>query len=783
VKRSLRHPISGSKQYLRAERDRFGPRKVAKQPRIHKSRVSVGSMLDAPDSTASRPGLRLRITGLVVIALFAVLGLRLWALQVLQAPAAVHAVSANQIRVVSIPPTRGEILDRSGTPLVNNIVTQQITLSRVAAVQHPEVIGRLAALLVETTATVNQAINNKQYSPYKPVPIATVTGTQLSAVLYIKENPDQFPGVSVTQTTERNYPQAELPGPATTGAGSGYPGAQTLGYVGAISASELKTLAAKGYQAGDQVGQSGLEYQYESALQGKSGQQQLEVDAQGQVVGTLKTMPAKSGDDLVTNIDLGLQQVADDALATQIIAVRQIPDAADNNALPPAINGSVVVMNPQTGAILAMASYPSYNPTVWVGGISTASYDALQADQSLNNWAINSQLAPGSTFKLVTATSALQTGLITPNYTFDDTGSFTAPGCTGGAGCTLKDDIGDAPAGDINVSQAITASSDTFFYNIGAMYWDAKSQYGNEPIQTTAAQYGYGQPTGIDIPNESIGRVDSKTVRDKLHAENPTGFPNDTWYTGDNMELAFGQGGTVITPLQEAVAYSTFANGSGTRYAPEVAAGVVSPDGKVVSTIAPKVTGHVTLSPTNYQAMLAGFEGVIASPSGTGYGSFVGDSGAPWDQAAFPLGGKTGTASVNGQEPTSWFVAFGPNPNPQYVVVSEINEGGYGAQASAPVVRKIFDYLAAHPVTPVALPPSTAAMNATGPAALPSTTTTTTTAPGSTTTTTGAGSTTTSGATTTTTTAPGTATGTGAAYRARTPTTKAHQAKGSGHSP
>ena len=194
MKRSLRHPIAGSKQYLRPERDRFGPRKVAKQPKIHKNRVSVGSMLDAPDSTASRPGLRLRIVGLVVIALFAVLGLRLWALQVLQAPAAVHAVSANQIRVVSIPPTRGEILDRTGTPLVNNIVTQQITLSRVTAAQNPEVIGSLAALLGETVAQVNQVINDKQYSPYKPVPIATVTGAQLADVLYIKEHPTSSPG-------------------------------------------------------------------------------------------------------------------------------------------------------------------------------------------------------------------------------------------------------------------------------------------------------------------------------------------------------------------------------------------------------------------------------------------------------------------------------------------------------------------------------------------------------------------------------------------------------------
>jgi penicillin-binding protein 2 len=481
--------------------------------------------------------------------------------------------------------------------------------------------------------------------------------------------------------------------------------------------------------------------------------------------------------------------VADDALANQITTVRQTPDAADNNALPPAINGSVVVMNPQTGAILAMASYPSYNPSVWVGGISQASYSAISSSGAQNNWAINSQLAPGSTFKLVTATSALQTGLITPATAYVDNGGYTAQNCTGPS-CHLNDDVGDnANGAAYNVSSALTVSSDAFFYQIGAEYWDAKSQYGNDPIQTTAAQYGFGQPTGIDIPNEAIGRVDSLTERQKLHAAYPNGFPNTpTWYTGDNMELAFGQGGTVITPLQEAVAYSTFANG-GTRYAPEVAAGVVSPDGKVVSTVAPKVTGHVDISPANYQAMLAGFEGVVANPSGTGYGSFVGQSGDPWNQASFTLGGKTGTASVNDAngnplEPTSWFVGFGPNPNPQYVVVSEINEGGYGAQASAPVVRKIFDYLAAHPVAPVALPPTSAAMNASGAAALP--TTTTTTAPGSTTTTTAPGSTTTTTTTapgSTPTTAPGTATGTGAAYRATTPTTEAHQAKGSSHSP
>ena len=770
MKRTWRHPISGSKQYLRPERERFGPRKVARQPKIHKNRMSVGSMLDAPDSTAARPGLRLRITGLVVIALFAVLGLRLWTLQVLQAPAAVHAVSANQIRAVAIPPTRGEILDSTGLPLVNNIVTQQITLSGSRPPTTPRWSGAWppssARPLPRSSrrSTTSSTARTSRCPSWTTPPCPTCSTS--------KNTRPTSPGSAWSRPPERNYPQSEIPGPAA----SGYPAAQTLGYVGSISATELKTLAAQGYQPGDQVGQSGLEYQYESALRGTPGQQQLEVDAQGQVVGTLKTTPAKSGNNLVTNINLGLQQVADDALATQIATVRQTPDPADNNALPPAINGSVVVMNPQTGAVLAMASYPSYNPSVWVGGISQANYAALQATNSLNNWAINSQLAPGSTFKLATATSALQTGLITPDTAYVDNGGYTAPNCTG-PNCHLKDDIGDnANGAAYNVSSALTVSSDAFFYQLGAEYWGARSQYGQEPIQTTAAQYGYGQPTGIDLPNESIGRVDSPSERVKLHQANPTAFPNTAWYTGDNMELAFGQGGTVITPLQEAVAYATFANG-GTRYAPEVAAGVVSPDGTVISKVAPKVTGHVDLSPTNYQAMLAGFEGVVNDPSGTGYGSFV---GAGWNEAAFTLGGKTGTASVNGQEPTSWFVGFGPNPNPQYVVVSEINEGGYGAQASAPVVRKIFDYLAAHPVAAPALPPAPASVNSSGAAPLPTTTTTTTpgstttTAPGSTTTTPAPGSTTTTpGSTTTPSTGAGSTTapapGTNAAYRRRSP--------------
>ena len=680
--------------------------------------------MDAPDTTDARPGLRLRITGLVVIVLFAVLGLRLWALQVLQAPAAAQAVATNQIRVVAVDPTRGEILDRYDNPLVTNQVVEQVTLSRVAAVQHPEVIGRLAALFGQTVPQVKAVINNPQFSLYKPVPI--MNDAPLADILYIREHQSEFPGVSSVATTQRDYPQSEIPGPAQTG----YPAEQALGYVGTINSTELASRKSQGYQAGDPFGQAGLEYQYEPYLRGTPGQQQLEVNPVGQVVGTIKTTPAVAGDNLVTNIDTNLQQVADNALASQILYVRRTPDPVGGKPRP-APNGAVVVLDPQNGAVLALSSYPNYNPNIWTNGISTADYQALQASGAQNDYALDGLYAPGSTFKLVTATSALQSGLISPTTDFDDTGSYTAPDCTG-PDCTLKDDIGDKPFGEINVTTALTVSSDAFFYAVGAEYWDARSQYGNTPIQNQAAEFGYGMQSGIDLPNEDSGLVDSLAVRTKLHAQYPKGYPNaPTWYTGDNMELAFGQGSTVVTPLQQAVAYSTFANG-GTRYAPEVVAAVVSPEGKVVKRVAPKVTGKVAYTPQNYTAMLQGFEGVVNSQSGTAYTAFQGLN--------FPggLAGKTGTASVNGEEPTSWFVGFGPIADPQYVVVSVINQGGYGADASAPVVRQIFAYLAAHPVTAPGIPTTPALVQQNKPIALPVTTTTpsTTTKPATTTTTT-----------------------------------------------
>ena len=610
--------------------------------------VNVASIVGSPEEEESRPSLRLRIVGVTVLVLFGLLVLRLWTLQVVDGKSYAANVTRNQVRVVSIPAPRGEIVDRSGTVLVSNTSQEEILLSRAEAQQNPAIVGMVAALVGQTPKQVQASINNVQYSPYEPVPVAV--GVSDATVQYLQTHQSQYPGVTVETVAQRDYPQG------------GTTGTQVLGYTGSISSSFLAAHPNQGYTQGSEIGVAGIESQYEQYLKGVDGRQALSVDAGGNVVGSLSTTAPKIGDSVVLNIDAGLQQAAQGFLQQQILADRNSIDPVDN-LTPKADNGAVIVMNPSNGEIYALASYPSYDLNQWVGGISAANYAALQATGAENDDAIQGLYTPGSTFKLVTATAALQDGLITPTTPYNDTGTFKIPGCpaagvTSTQGCVLHDDPGDGP-GTYNVSSALTVSSDSFFYNLGDMFWNARAQYGNTPIQNQATAYGEGTITGIDLPGEAEGRVDSQLVRLKLHAEAPKAFPNPGWYTGDNLEMAFGQGGTVLTPIEQAVAYSTFANG-GTRYAPQVASQIVDPlTGKVVKKLAPQVTGHVTISPANYAAMLSGFEGVISNPRGTGYQAFAGFP-TSWN-----LAGKTGTASnQKGLEPNSLVRRLRPEPKP-----------------------------------------------------------------------------------------------------------------------
>ncbi|MGA8297213.1 MAG: penicillin-binding protein 2 [Acidimicrobiales bacterium] len=621
----------------------------------------------------SRPYLRITIAAVAILAMFAALVVRLYSLQVLNSKKLSSAAQQITTRKVILPAARGSIFARGGQPLAKDdfewVVTLQATPGPTGRIADPTVEHRLVVLLGLSMSDIRADLASNQYSPYQPIPVAFNVAP--SIVLSIDAHRQEFPGVSAIEEPVRSYPYDDL---AT----------QTLGYVRPITESELNRLARYGYTSSSIVGQSGVEAQYERYLQGTSAVITEEVDPSGTVVRTVSQTSGRPGDSVVLNLSVPLQQVVSNDLANEITYLHSQGLAAPL--------GAAVVLDPRNGAVLAMTSDPSYNDNWWVTGMTNARYGELTNNNGypLNNWAVQGFQPPGSTFKIATATAALQSGLISPYSEIDDTGIFTLPGGT------VLHDADNAPLGWVDVSTALTASSDFFFYTLGERFWYARSTYGMTPIQNMAHLYGFGTKDGIDLPQNEVqnGWVDSPQVRAALHRQAPSVYAN-SWYLGDNVEMAFGQGESVVTPLAEATAYSTLANG-GTRYAPELAAGVVSSSGKLVKRIHPKVMDRIHYSPSTYQALMTGFEGAVQSSNGTAYNDFIGFNFSKWN-----LAGKTGTATVtvnDVKQPTSWFVAFGGprGEAPKYAVCVEINQAGYGASAAAPVVREIFNYLYAH---------------------------------------------------------------------------------------
>jgi penicillin-binding protein 2 len=686
--------------------------------------VGIRDLMASPDEVESRPARRWIVIGGFFVILFIALIVRLFFLQVVDYQASVRTVASNSLRPITIPATRGEILDRQGHALVNNITTTEIRLSREDASLYPAVKGSLSSLTGISVKKIQADLNDQQYSPYQPAPI--MANAPARDVEFIKLHPGEFPGVSVLDASQRHYPNG------------GNVAAQVLGYVGPITSQEIAANPGAGYEPDSTIGKTGIEGYYESYLRGKQGKSKLEVSSTGHVLTAIDTTQPTVGDSVVLNIDTPLQTALGNYLSSEILSDRHSIDPVSHK-VPEAINGAAVVLDLNNGEVLAMASYPSYNLNSFVTGLSNAQYTTLRNEGGFNNYAIQGLYTPGSTFKLVTATAALQTGIFPADKYIDDTGVFKVPDCKTAPGsiCSFHDDDNSA-AGEIDLPTALTVSSDYYFYNLGYLFWTQAARYGKTPIQNVASEYGLNESTNIDLPDEVSSRVDSPEVRAELHAEAPAAFPRETWYAGDNIELAFGQGETALTPIALANAYATFANG-GTRYAPEVAAAIVNPHGKVVIRYTPRVLGHVSLPASVRDPILQGLEGVVNDPSGTGYDPFH-----TYDPSlsTFEVAGKTGTASnAPTEEPNSWFVGFGPVSHPEYVVLCVIDEGGYGADASAPVVAKTFNYLAKHPVPPVTLKaqltaPSTSKKHSTttttstaGQSTTTSTSTTTTTAP------------------------------------------------------
>lgn len=619
--------------------------------------------------------LRLGILAVVVMSLFATMLARLWYLQVMVAPELKVQAEENSVRLIATAAPRGRILDRNGKVLVDNRIVPTVTGDRKVLAGRPDVLERLAAYLGNVTvADLQKRLEDVRYSQFKPAPLAEDIAKE--KVVYLREHQAEFPGIDVVQVSQRNFPHGVL-------------AAHVLGYVGEINDKELAPRRSEGYREGDTIGKSGIELAYERDLRGTPEVEKLLVDSQGHVLRSLGKQTAVPGHDVQLTIDLDLQALAEDSLRQAIEQARQSWDnRQQKNFVAPA--GAVVVEDPRDGAILAMASEPTFDPSYFVNGISTNLFSALEDPANnypLNNRAIQGEYAPGSTFKLVTALAGLSRNVIEPNTTINDTGSLAV-----GNPPQIFRNAQNIAHGPVNLTRALAVSSDVFFYQLGEKLNTPRRPY---PIPEMARAMGYGKATGVELPFELDGRVPDPESKQRLHESNPEAFPYGEWFTGDNINLSVGQGDLVVTPLQLTNVYATFANG-GTEWVPHLGGAIHNVLAGTSTPVEPRSTSKVQLPDGSRGAIMAGLERVVSTEEGTAYPAFVG-----FPLQSFRVGGKTGTAEVTDKQDTALFVGLGPLEDPRYVVTTVIEQAGFGSAAAAPVVRRVFDGIVGNPPKPV----------------------------------------------------------------------------------
>jgi penicillin-binding protein 2 len=526
-------------------------------------------------------------------------------------------------------------------------------------------------------------------------------------VLTIEERQEDYAGVSAESQTLRQYPNGSL-------------AAHSLGYVGPVNQDELDAARKAGrtdLNLNAQIGRSGLEKTYDADLRGADGVRYVTVDNRGTLVGTQRETAPQRGNTLVTSIDTGVQKIAEKALTDEIAKRRTERDKEGNLYAAP--SGAAVVLNPRDGRVIALATTPTYDPTVFVGGISKTELARLtdpNAGTPLVSRAVQGQFAPGSTFKLSSASAEVMSGRAPLS------GTYTCPGSLQVGNATKNNFEGVGIAGNINLRIALAKSCDTIFYGFAQTDWYADEgridahQKPAETLQRMARAYGFGSPPQLDLPagEQTSGRIVDRTFKkDRWDASKATycadakrGYPevtdaarrsfltrlaaencSDGWrfQVGDAANLAIGQGETTVSPLQLALAYSALVNG-GTLWEPRLGKAVVDPDGKLVRTITAKARGKVPVT----AQVLDYIKSSLAFTAANGASGSVAFGGFPLDKVL--VGGKTGTAEVFGKQDTSWFASWAPADKPaQYVVVAMIEQAGLGAQAAAPVARAIYE--------------------------------------------------------------------------------------------
>ena len=572
------------------------------------------------------------VTGFLVILIL--IG-RMFYLQIIKGSYYRRQAEGNRTRYTRILAPRGIIYDCNGEELANNKPGVMVSLVRQTGAYKEETLERLSQLLNIPVADIKETI---RLSGGSSEPIRLVRNASPEVVDKVEENLRYLPGVMLEVQPVRNYPNKQL-------------AVHALGYVGEISDYEIEQGAYSDLKAGDIIGKFGLENYYDSYLRGEDGSYREEVDVAGRVVQIMDKVEPKPGQGLVLTIDAKLQRVAEEAVDRQLRAIG-------------ARGAAVVALDPNNGEVKALVSRPGFDPNWFVNGISEKNWKYLNTDpfHPMTDKVIAGEYPPGSTFKIVTGSAALEEKKVTPDELIYDSGRHWLIDMRNAGGEAL---------GYINFKRALAASDNVYFYEMG-------NRVGIEALDKYAREFGFGQTTGIDLHGEAQGLIATPEYKKKVF--------DDEWYLGDTFNTAIGQGFTLATPLQVAEMLSAVAT-DGKRYKPHLVSKILNDDGSVAKTFEPEEEGKLPISESTLKLIQEGLEAVTESG---GTASFL-------KSLPVPVAGKTGTAENPHGLEHGWFIAYAPTTKPQLVVVCIVEQGSFGTISAAPIVKNILEYVFTDP--------------------------------------------------------------------------------------
>jgi penicillin-binding protein 2 len=630
--------------------------------------------VEEPYRLTPQLALRVAMLGFLALAVFAILFLRLWALQVLSGKKYLEQANNNRVRTEPIDAARGLILDRNGRVLVRNTQGESLVLWPDELPKNADLrleeLKQLSTLASVRVKTIQRRIGEYGGDPLTPVVIRR--GIHEDQIAYFDEHKVDFQGVDLRPSYLRKYPHQSL-------------AAHLLGYVGEITAPQLKAHRAQGYKLGDVVGQAGIESTYDSYLRGIDGKAQLTVDSRGRHISAPEvTVSPHSGNNLRLTIDLGLQRAAEHALRFGI-------RVAHDDGQWAADGGAIVALDPRDGSVLALASYPTYQPSVYVNRDpeKLAPLQSPKIAEQKNfpglDRALDVGYPPGSTWKPVTALAALQEHVISPYTALPCTPSFTVNGQK-----FLNWDLNvDAT---IDLPTAIAESCDTFFYQVGYDFYGLPPNRGH-PLQQWASRFGFGQKTGIDVGPETSGLVPTPEWRQRTF----THLIDQIWKPGYSVQLAIGQGDLTVTPIQMARFYAMVANG-GQLVTPHVVEDVELPTSDPRS---PTILRRFAAQPPTSSGIDPSALRVVQEGLYEATHSSIGTSSGVFGNFPVSIAGKTGTAEKLVSLPgypnalklnQSWWCGYGPSDStPTLVVCAVIENGGHGGTAAAPAALQVFE--------------------------------------------------------------------------------------------